>query len=91
MTVYVDDARRPGPWYSTTAYWSHLSADTKDELHGFAERIGLRRDWFCDEPTGAWHYEVTASKRWHAINAGAREITTPDLHAIYASRGRGWT
>jgi hypothetical protein len=93
VTVYVDNARRPGPWYATTAYWSHLTADTKDELHAFAERLGLRRDWFCDEPSGAWHYEVTASKRWDAINAGAREITTPELHAIYArrSRARGWT
>ena len=52
MTVYVDNARRPGPWYATTAYWSHLTADTKDELHIFAERLGLRRDWFCDEPSG---------------------------------------
>ena len=91
MTVYVDNARRPGPWGATTAYWSHLSADTTTELHAFAERIGLHCSWFCDEPSGRWHYEVTASKRWQAIGAGAREVSTDELEGIYQRRGgRHW-
>jgi hypothetical protein len=73
MTVYVDDARIParvGRWDSS---WSHLFADTQDELHAFAARLGLRRSWFQDptvtgKPLAAkpgsraaenWHYDVT--------------------------------
>lgn len=38
MTVYVDDMPIP-------ARWSHLMADTDEELHRFAASIGLRRSW----------------------------------------------
>ncbi|MBV8349862.1 MAG: DUF4031 domain-containing protein [Mycolicibacterium sp.] len=89
MTVYVDDARIParvGRWDSS---WSHLFADTQDELHAFAARLGLRRSWFQDptvsgKPLAAkpgsraaenWHYDVTAAKRRQAIALGAKPIT----------------
>jgi hypothetical protein len=29
-----------------TSRWSHLTADTTDELHAFAARLGMRRSWF---------------------------------------------
>ena len=50
MGVYVDDAFIPakvrnGGRY-VTARWCHLSADTEEELHDLAQRIGLRRSWF---------------------------------------------
>lgn len=40
-----------------------------EELHKFAESIGLRREWF----QGAWmpHYDLTGNKRAEAIAAGA--------------------
>lgn len=48
MTVYVDELRRWGP---TTipcfrAGSAHLTADSEEELHDLAARIGLRRAWF---------------------------------------------
>lgn len=68
MTVYVDDAGIE--WKG--GQWSHLQADSLDELHAFAERLGLRRSWFQpgSRPAAA-HYDVTESKRALAISLGA--------------------
>ncbi len=49
MSVYIDNAFAIGDW----GRWSgggHLQADTADELHEFAERLGLRREWFQSKP-----------------------------------------
>jgi hypothetical protein len=84
MTVYVDDAgiaaavTDPGSGRTYRSRWSHLTADTKDELHEFAARIGLRRKWFQDKPYGSWHYDVTAPKRAQAIKLGAQPISWRD-------------
>jgi hypothetical protein len=43
MTVFVDDMRRPARVGRITADWSHLYADSDDELHAFAARLGLKR------------------------------------------------
>jgi hypothetical protein len=93
MSVYVDDAhipaavtdRRTGRTYR--ARWSHLTADTKTELHTFAARIGLSRAWFQDKPGGLWHYDVTANKRRQAIAAGAVEISWRDRE-VWFRHGR---
>jgi ribA/ribD-fused uncharacterized protein len=54
--------------------WCHLIADTDDELHMFAARIGLRRAW-AQQPGTAWsHYDLTPGKRAQAVAAGAVEI-----------------
>ena len=45
MTVYVDSLRIPATVGRITARWSHLVADSDDELHAFAARLGLRRAW----------------------------------------------
>ena len=46
-----------------------------EELHQFAERIGMKRAWFQDK--SAWlHYDLTASKRALAVKAGAVEVTS---------------
>ena len=54
--------------------WAHLMADTLDELHAFAERLGLPRRAFQDKTSGA-HYDVTADLREHAIALGATPIS----------------
>lgn len=100
MTVYVDDARIPARVGRHATTWSHLFADTQDELHAFAERLGLRRSWFQDpvkigKPIKArpgsraaenWHYDVTESKRRHAVSLGAKEVTWRDAVAIIDAR-----
>lgn len=70
MTVYVDDAVMP--WRGQR--WAHLMADTLDELHAFAARLGLPRHAFQDKRSGA-HYDVTAAMREHAIALGATPIS----------------
>lgn len=66
MSVYVDTVGR------FKARWSHLQADTEEELHAFAAQLGLRREWFQpgSRPEAA-HYDVTDRLRDHAIRRGA--------------------
>lgn len=68
MTVYVDNARIP----FRGMIMSHLQADTDQELHSFAETLGLRRSWFQpgSRPEAA-HYDVSESMRVKAIKLGA--------------------
>lgn len=47
----------------------HLTADTAEELHEFAERIGLRREWF--QPQSHPHYDLTVRMRAKALRHGA--------------------
>ncbi|QNP41668.1 DUF4031 domain-containing protein [Lysobacter solisilvae (ex Woo and Kim 2020)] len=70
MTVYVDDAVHP--WRGQR--WAHLMADTLDELHAMAARLGIPRRAFQDKASGA-HYDVTAELRERAIALGAQAIS----------------
>jgi hypothetical protein len=90
MTVYVDEitdygdvARRRG---LRSTQWAHLTADTPEELHDFAARLGLKRAWFQNADNYRWHYDVTPSKRAAALRAGAREIDRRGLAALMAAR-----
>ncbi|WP_405676752.1 DUF4031 domain-containing protein [Streptomyces sp. NBC_01511] len=77
MTVYVDEIKD----YTTVAkmrglrytHWCHLLADTEDELHEFAARLGLRRSWF-QAHAYRWHYDIVPSKRAQAVRFGAQEV-----------------
>lgn len=78
MTIYVDDMQMMARVGRLDARWSHMTADTKDELHAFAARLGLKRSWFQDKPRGHWHYDVTDNKRKLAIKLGAEQISVDD-------------
>lgn len=72
MTVYVDNAFAVGDW----GRWSgggHLQADTLDELHEFAGRLGLRREWFQSKSARPEndHYDLSRAGRELAIELGA--------------------
>jgi phosphoribosyl-ATP pyrophosphohydrolase len=77
-----------------TDQWSHLIADTQDELHRFAiGKLGLRRSYFQPgEPRGDgraspfWHYDLTSGKRWQAIRHGAVPLSSRELSRIIAER-----
>ena len=66
MAVYVDNERIE--WRGTL--WCHLIADTPDELHRFARRLGLQKNWFQSESVYP-HYDITVSVRARAIELGA--------------------
>lgn len=70
MAVYVDDAVTL--WRSQR--WAHLMADTLDELHHMAARLGLPPRAFQDRPSGA-HYDVGPALRLQAIALGALPIS----------------
>lgn len=57
--------------------WSHLTADTPEELHAFAILIGLKRQWCSDvvQPTARrLHYDIRPPARVRAVECGAVEI-----------------
>ena len=96
MTVYVDDARIPAKVGRHESRWSHLTADTKTELHEFAVQLGLKLSYFqtckvnrnrCPPETCPhWHYDVTDSKRAQAIRLGAVEIEARQWADIITAR-----
>ena len=73
MAVYVDPLVKWGG--SATFRWTHschMFADSLDELHAFALRIGLRRSWFQNDKLP--HYDLNPSRRCAALRAGAIEL-----------------
>lgn len=96
MTVYVDNYRVPATVGRIRARWSHLTADTPDELHAFAARLGMRRDWFQEQcktkcapegqPCPHWHYDVVDARRTEAIALGAKAINLREMGALISAR-----
>ncbi|MDP9376602.1 MAG: DUF4031 domain-containing protein [Actinomycetota bacterium] len=85
MTVYVDDAFVAGDWGRWTG-GGHLQADSIEELHAFAERLGLRRMWLqtkAGRPDHD-HYDLTCAGRLRALELGA----TPETWREGARRRR---
>jgi hypothetical protein len=72
MAVYVDDMRAN----FGRMVMCHMVADTLDELHAMADKIGVQRRWYQGPPVTRWpHYDIALSKRALAVVAGAKEIT----------------
>jgi hypothetical protein len=72
--IYVDQPIHP--WRGKK--WCHLVADDIQELHDFAQKLGLKREWFQNHIIQP-HYDITAAKREAAINLGAKPITTKQM------------
>lgn len=67
--VYVDSMRaRYG-----RMVMCHMVADTDEELHAMAERIGVARKWF-QQRASTPHYDIALSKRALAVESGAVEL-----------------
>lgn len=76
--VYVDNmqmsatVRNGTTGRDVSGSWSHLTADTDDELHAFAARLGLKRAYHQAAPLHSRsHYDVTKRVRALAIKLGA--------------------
>ena len=65
MTVYVDNMKAK----FGRMIMCHMVADTENELHDMARKIGVSRRWYQDR-----HYDICLSKRSLAVSNGAREI-----------------
>ena len=70
MAVYIDDAVHA--WRDKR--WAHLLADTLDELHAMAARLGIPRRAFQNKLSGA-HYDVPSELRDQAIAYGTVPIS----------------
>jgi hypothetical protein len=94
LSAYVDNAFAVGDWGRWTG-GGHLQADTLDELHVFADRIGLRREWFQSKPGRPEndHYDLTQAGRELALEFGAidedRAGGARRRHAIRRARRAG--
>lgn len=64
----------------------HMIADSDDELHAMAERIGVARHWHQSPPRHDSHYDIALSKRALATDAGAVEITWRQCSAMTMRR-----
>ncbi len=68
MAVYVDSAYIP----YRRMIMCHMLADSVDELHEMAGKIGVRLSWY--QPKSTPHYDVCKKKRALAVRYGAIEI-----------------
>jgi len=68
MTVYIDSLRLP----YRGMLMCHMFADTLEELHAMADRIGVARKHFQKPPKAKWHhYDICLTKRAKAVRCGA--------------------
>lgn len=78
MPVYVDPnfawpKSKKWPWGSV----SHMYADTPEELHALAAKIGLKRQWCSDHTqtdSTLLHYDLNPNMRLKAVAAGAVSV-----------------
>lgn len=75
MTVYVDDMRLKAKVGRYSGYWSHLFADTHEELEEFARKLKLKPEWIQYPGTKNEHYDVIDTKRALAIKLGAEKVS----------------
>ena len=67
-------------------FLSHMCANTLGELHAMAELIGLKKEWFQNEPGKKPHYDVCQLKKAEAIKHGAQLVNDRTLILMYKKR-----
>jgi hypothetical protein len=75
MPVLVDPLREYPHARLSVRHWCHLAVDGAfDELHAFADRLGIPRRRFQGD-----HYDLPPHLRARAIQLGAEEVSTGEL------------
>lgn len=82
MAVYLDNMCA---CYGKLAM-CHMIADTEDELHAMAARIGVDRHQFHAASLYGAHYDVDGHQREQAIKGGAHAITWRQAAAMTLRR-----
>lgn len=83
MAVFVDDMKAS----FGRMKMCHMLADTDEELHAMADRIGVARRWWqSPEKTSGSHYDIALSKRALALGFGAIAITMRQAGAMNCRR-----
>lgn len=79
MTVLIDEPA----WWFRGRPWAHLVSDASlDELHDFAQRLGIPRHGFHGD-----HYDVPEEHHATAVAAGA--VPTPSRELVRRLRAAG--
>jgi hypothetical protein len=87
MSVYVDDLKVwPNARGIFRAGSCHMAADTLDELHAMALKIGMRRAWFQPGRGRHPHYDLVKSRRDKAVALGAKEVSGRDLIMLWRAQ-----
>jgi hypothetical protein len=82
MAVYVDDMEAQ----FGRMKMCHMIADSDEELHAMAQKIGVQRKWHQAPPKHDSHYDICLSKKAAAIAAGAIPITYRQCGAMNTRR-----
>lgn len=77
MTIYLDKIKYK--WRER--YWTHMVADSIDELHIFANSIGVKYEFFDENPIHP-HYDVNMMQVQVALMNGAVFIDKRELIKI---------
>lgn len=79
MTIYID----PPVWPGHGHVWSHLVSDVSyDELHAFAEELGVPRRAFERD-----HYDIPSHRYADVVAAGAVEISSREVVRLLHGAG----
>lgn len=71
MAILID----PPNWWHRERWWGHMVSDVSyDELHTFAEQLGIPRRGFERD-----HYDVPAQLHPEALAAGAQLVSSREL------------
>lgn len=63
-----------------------MAADTLDELHEMALKIGMKRAWFQGKNPRHPHYDLVKSRRDKAVALGAKEVAGRDLIMLWRAQ-----
>ncbi|MEU7058959.1 DUF4031 domain-containing protein [Streptomyces sp. NPDC046197] len=79
MTIYID----PPNWPGHGRMWSHLvSDDSYEELHLFAEELGVPRRAFERD-----HYDLPSDRYADAVAAGAVQVSSREVVRLLHASG----
>lgn len=76
MSVYIDSI-------------GHIAADSLDELHAFARRLGLKPEWFQNKGALSHYDATTAWRRQRAVAMGAKQVQRKEMPAIVRRMNAG--
>jgi hypothetical protein len=77
MGTYVDDPI----WPLGRMLMCHLVADTLEELHEMADKVGVARRHFQNGSSFP-HYDICKAKREIAVSHGAKPVTRRELVVV---------
>ncbi|MBA2517036.1 MAG: DUF4031 domain-containing protein [Solirubrobacterales bacterium] len=75
MTIIVDDLHEYPDLRLPITHWCHMASDANfEELHAFAERLGIPRHRFQGD-----HYDLPPGLRARALELGAEHVRSTQL------------